>query len=118
MLETIVDSEGIKFKETFTNGSPLFSGTSSIYPVSLSGTDLIIPERSSSALFFFYGDDVIHLAPGSMVELKQSSCKLNLNNQNFIGNEIGFVKEFKAGPIRQVNKTAVSCVPLIYSLDA
>ncbi len=80
---------------------------------------ILLPERWSSALFFFYGNDTIHLNPEVRVPLHQEQCKLMHDNDNpFIGNDIGLLNYMRVGAFSYSDKTAVSCVPLIYDLDA
>ena len=118
ILETILTDEGFKLKESLTAGSPSYTGTSSMFSILKENDDVLIPDRSSSALFFFYGNDTIHLNPAGKVSLRQSNCKLMLSGQTFVGDEIGQIESFTIGPVKQIDKTAVSCIPLIFQLDA
>ena len=89
------------------------------YPVyEDAGQKIRIPERFNSALFFFYGNDTVTLAPQDRVNLVQNDCRLMLGNNNFIGNEFGLVNDFQVGNINIQDKTAVSCIPVIFDLDA
>ena len=118
----VVEEEGEKFLwEYFTPHSPLATETTEIirYPIiEEAGQKIRIPERFNSALFFFYGNDTITLVPEQKVDLQQISCRLMLGNNNFIGNEFGQVDNFQVGSIQIQNKTAVSCVPIVFDLDA
>ena len=89
------------------------------YEIYNDGKDVMIPERSSSWLFFFYGNDRITIDPQERVELKQNDCRIDYENNTFIGDEIGALDKFEVGNLRAENLTVVSCVPpLFFELDA
>ncbi len=108
--------------ESLTPGSPIFlqGGFPEPvkYPITSTGDYALVPERDQSILFFFYGNDTIHLRPNHDVELKQVNCGLTIADTPFIGNEIGFVPKFKLGELLQEEKTVVSCVPVVLNLEA
>ena len=54
---------------------------------------------------------MIYLKPLQEVPLAQNGCRLMIQDQVFIGNEIGTVNKIDIGPISHLQKTAVSCVP-------
>jgi hypothetical protein len=118
IVETVLTDEGFKLKESLTTGSPSYTGNSAMFRIVKENDDVLIPERSSSALLFFYGNDTIHLNPAHKVSLLQSNCKLMLSGQTFTGDEIGQIESFRIGPLKQIDKTAISCVPLFFQLDA
>lgn len=123
LIVKVVSENGQFFlEESMTPGSSIFQqgGFQELiqYPITPEGEYVLIPERNLSALFFFYGNDTLHLDPEHDVELKQSDCGLNIAETPFIGNEIGFVPEFKLGELLQQDKTVVSCVPMVLDLDA
>ncbi len=118
ILETIIFNNQIHLKESNTARSPSFTGGYRLFEVSKITGDVIIPDREGSALFFFYGNDTIHLKPSTRVDLVQNGCRLSLAGNNFTGDEIGYVRNFRVGSIMQANKTVVSCVPAIYQMDA
>lgn len=108
--------------EHYSHGSPMYlqgimTDTTRYELISL-GKDILIPDRWSSQLFFFYGNDTLHLQPENRATLFQQSCKIELGKDPFIGNEIGFISSFELGTIRQKEKTVVSCVPMMFQLDA
>lgn len=90
------------------------------YPVEVKEGKLSIPDRANSALFFFYGSDILHLTTPSNNKniLWQEGCKLSLKGEIFTGDEIGKIFSFKIGSIQVSNKTAVSCVPVLLGVDA
>jgi hypothetical protein len=118
ILETILTDDGFKLKESLTTNSPSYTGNSAMFSILKENDDVLIPDRSSSALLYFYGNDTIHLKPAHKVSLRQSSCKLMISGQTFTGDEIGHIESFTIGPIKQIDKTAISCVPIIFQLDA
>ncbi|MBV6644441.1 MAG: hypothetical protein KI790_03275 [Cyclobacteriaceae bacterium] len=80
---------------------------------------LLIPDRSASALFFFYGNDTIFFNKPADVQLRQENCKLVYPSSDvFIGEEIGQVDMYQLGSLRVIQKTAVSCVPGFMNMDA
>lgn len=79
---------------------------------------LLIPERGSSQLFWFYANDTLQLQPGLTVNLQQESCTLFNDSNLFIGNDIGKVQEFEIGTEMIRNKYGVSCVPGWFNVDA
>ena len=121
VVKVIEENSELKFMEYFTQFSPSFLNgniDAISYPVQVRDEYLLISERAQSNLFFFYGNDTIWTNPTHDVELEQDGCYLYHNNNLFIGEEIGFAEELRFGNIEQTNKTVVSCVPLILSLDA
>lgn len=122
MLEVVEVQGHISLQESLTPESPMFKAGQFpepiVYPLTSAGDYALIPERWSSALFFFYGNDTLRLNVSHDVQLVQDACKMMLENQPFIGDEIGFIKKFEVGPIKQEDKTAVSCVPVIIDVEA
>lgn len=122
IVEVQKENDQFYLVESLTPGSPIFlqGGFSEPvkYPLTSVGDYALIPERDQSILFFFYGNDTIHLSPEPDVQLKQANCGLNIADAPFIGNEIGFVSEFKLGELLQEEKTVVSCVPVVLNLEA
>jgi hypothetical protein len=118
IVETVSLSNKIFFKESLTFGSPMNVGGYKLFEVKKEEDEILIPERDGSYLFFFYDNDTIHLRPAARVDLFQQDCRMILGNENFSGNEIGLINDFRIGPIRQVDKTVVTCVPPMLNLDA
>ena len=121
ILEVVSRNDSLFFKETVTVYSPLYLNgqfTEPVeYPVTLLEDKIYIPERFSSALFFFYENDYIYLKPQHDVDLVQEGCRLMQEGQPFIGNDIGALTSFEIGNIKVNDKTSISCEPL-EDLDA
>lgn len=119
LVVEVVDQNGELFlKESYTENSPIYLDTlipndPVFYPVRGIENNVLIPERAYSSLFYFYGNDTIRLNRQHDVNLIQQGCKLMINSNPFIGDEIGEVQDFRFGSIEVENKTAVSCVPLV-----
>jgi hypothetical protein len=80
---------------------------------------LLIPERQQSYLFFFFGNDTIHLTKPHDLNLQQGSCFVEyMDGAPFIGEEIGLLPNFTLGTVQFSNNRAISCVPPILNLDA
>ena len=120
VLEVIELVNGMFFKETFTQGSPLFGQNPQpvTYPVSTSENQVIIPDRERSTLFFFYGSDVINTTPTHEINLIQEGCDQLYDGNPFIGDQIGFLPNLAIHDISLKNQTSVSCVPIIIDLKA
>lgn len=83
------------------------------YPLVLQKDRLVLTDRSLSRLFFFYDSDFLPLNfPEVMPTAKQEGCRLNLGDTPFIGNELVQFPSFEVGPIKMINKAAVSCRPV------
>ncbi|MGB3466869.1 MAG: hypothetical protein WBA74_16430, partial [Cyclobacteriaceae bacterium] len=79
----------------------------------------LIKDRFSSQLFFFYGNDTLFLANEVKSTLQQAACQLAFETgDQFTGEEIGDVAEFRVGQILVKDKEAVSCVPMFFEMDA
>lgn len=122
LIAEIIEETGVlKLKEYFTVNSPMYINGNTdpiIHPISSDGEIVEIPERASSQLFFFYGSDSVQLAPQQRVDLVQNNCKLDQGNEQFIGNDIGQLSNFKVGEVDYSDKIAVSCVPGFWDVDA
>lgn len=120
--EVVSTIEGdLQLKESFTERSPLYLNGAQepvIYPVTGDGKKVLLPQRELSNLFFFYANDTIFLQPAASVPLQQDACRLMLQSEPFIGNDIGVVPTFELGPLRQEDQLAVSCVPPIFDVEA
>ena len=123
LVVEIVEQGGELFlKEYYTEYSPMYidtfiSNDPVLYPVRGIENNVLIPERFNSSLFFFYGNDTIRLNRQYDVDLVQQGCKLMIDSNPFIGDEIGVVADFQFGDIEVKNKTVVSCVPMV-DIDA
>ncbi|MEJ2004517.1 MAG: hypothetical protein P8X57_06035 [Cyclobacteriaceae bacterium] len=120
LLEVIERNGALFMREKFTKGSPLYKQNASgiVYPVTVRENYLLLPDRVSSALFFFYGSDTLRTNPGNPVQLSQLGCRIRFNDELFTGNEIGRISDFHIGQVRRKDLTAVSCVPMILDVDA
>ncbi len=120
ILSVIETDTTTLFKESFTAGSEHFADMEDAF-YAVHGTDdyILIPHRLHSTLFFFYGNDTIHLSHAPDLELTQNNCNLIYpNGEIFTGDEIASLATFNMGDITLTDKTAVSCVPPFLDLDA
>ena len=129
LQEMLFHPEKFMFRETAW-GSGVGGDFSTIYPIEQVEDGVLIPERSSSALFFFYNDDKITFLPKKPEEpfrLVQSGCDLLFENTDslFEGDLIGLVDEFQiekfhftADPSKESvsiqwrEKAAIACRPI------
>ena len=121
ILSVVEVGATITLEERFTPGSPFYRDgfvDPLRYEISSMGDYALLTDRWNSALFFFYGNDTLRLNSPHTAVLEQDVCRLKIEEENFIGNEVGRLANFKIGPLRQKDKTAVSCVPIILNLDA
>ncbi len=79
---------------------------------------VLIPQRFNSQFLFFYGNDTIFLDRLTNSELKQNGCRLFIDGEAFIGEEIGSVDQFSFGNFEIYNRRGVSCVPTIWEMEA
>ncbi len=122
VVEVVEQGGELFLKEYFTEHSPISMDTLTpndpvYYPIHGIENNVLIPERTQSSLFFFYGNDTIRLNRQHDVNLVQDGCKLMVDSNPFIGDEIGVVNDFKFGEVSVTNKTVVSCVPMV-DIDA
>lgn len=118
-LDVIDQAGSLNLEESYSEGSPSYSPQNPIYSYPLESIKdaALLPDRSSSNLFFFYANDTIHLNPLHSTHLIQDSCTLIQNGDPFIGNDIGFLSSFNFGSIVMKDVTSVSCEPF-WELDA
>lgn len=120
-VELIRQQGDFYLQESFTKESPLYEQGNTdpvLHKITFTDDYVLIPERSRSTLFFFYGNDTIHLKPSQKEVMTQNACRIDLGEQIFVGNEIGNINSFQIGPLVEVNKTVVACVPVGLNLDA
>lgn len=120
-VELIQQNGDYYLEERFTQGSPLYQlgNTDPVaHKIIFRDDYVLIPERTGSTLFFFYGNDTIQIKPAQREAMTQSACRIDFRGQTFVGNEIGNINSFQIGPLSESNKTVVSCVPTILDLDA
>ncbi len=124
LIVKVIEQDGdLHFMEYLTYHSPSHQdgsfGNPKIYPVYFEQDYMLIPERQKSELFFFYGNDTMHINPVHDLDLQQDGCYLyHPTGEQFIGEEIGFSETVDFGMIHKEEKTVVSCVPTILDLDA
>ncbi|MCH2213664.1 MAG: hypothetical protein MK086_00700 [Flavobacteriales bacterium] len=120
VVTVLEDGEGLKFFEEFTkNSTHMNEEIPSIHKVFAGEDYILVPERQLSYLFFFYGNDTIHLTKPEDINLNQGSCFIEYpNGEPFIGEEIGFLSFYEYQDMRYTNNRIVSCVPMILDLDA
>lgn len=87
------------------------------YGISQGGNSVIIPDRSTSKLFFFFDNDELSLDFSTRIPLVQEGCMLHLSDVPFIGNDMGELSSMVVGDIEYTDLTAVSCEPY-FELDA
>lgn len=119
-ISTKMTTEGMAFLEEFTYGSTEMAGLepAETRVISKDGY-ILIPERQFSYLFFFFGNDTLHLDKPIDLNLNQGTCFIEYeNSEPFIGEEIGFLPSFNYQDISYVNNRIVSCVPPFMELDA
>ena len=119
VLEVLEVDDTLYFKEYYTEDSPSAAGGFEyMHPVIVEDDYLLIKERWGSQLFYFYGNDTVFLNPDEQVVLEQSGCQLMQAGTPFIGNDIGHLSDFSFGGVHIEDRTAVSCVPMMFGLEA
>ena len=91
------------------------------YEVTYKEDYLLIPDRQSSNLFWFYANDTLHLNVEPSRVLNQQECFLVAADEGlrFIGEEIAWIDHFDLEGVTFTDKLVVSCVPnLGFELDA
>ncbi|MBU2916321.1 hypothetical protein [Reichenbachiella agariperforans] len=79
--------------------------------------DLLIRDRLMSQLFYFYGNDTIHLTPSGRSVMHQKGCRVFLKDVVFVGDEIGQLDHFLMAGKSIHHQTVVSCVPDFFALE-
>ena len=122
VLSVKEENGSLYFIEDLTPNSPLYPIDINWEPIKHKIVDqegrILLPERWGSFLFGFYGNDTLHLNPEKVMPLNQEGCRLILSTEPFIGNEIGKISSFEFGEIKQEDRTAVSCVPIFFEVEA
>ncbi len=68
-------------------------------------------------MLYFYGNDSLFFNKPITADLQQSQCRLEINTEPFVGEEIGQLDRFEFGGILIEDKLGVSCIPMIFELD-
>ncbi|MEM7162881.1 MAG: hypothetical protein AAF487_10635 [Bacteroidota bacterium] len=124
LIVKLIEQDGVlHFMEYLSYHSPSHLdgsfGNPIYHPVIFENDYMLIPERQRSELFYFYGNDTVHIDPVHDLDLNQNGCYLyHPTGEQFVGEEIGFSDEVEFGMINKQEKTVVSCVPTILNLDA
>lgn len=121
ILLDVVDIQGqLHFRESFTEGSPLYASNPSpvFYRVETYEDFILIPHRDQSTLFFFYGNDTIRTSPQHAFELEQAGCQNLHDGTPFQGDAIAKLPSWELHDINLNDQTVVSCVPVIFELEA
>lgn len=115
-----VDGNQLELEERFTPGSPSYSPLSYIYPATWSKdfVDIDADYRINSQLFFFFGSDSLRLTQAPSMTLNQSNCFLWNGEEQFRGDAVASVPNFKVVDQSYGTTKIVSCVPGIFDLDA
>lgn len=119
-LSIVGDNKDLFLQEQFTESSPLYETRPFPikYPIHHMEDRVILPERDSSTLFFFYGSDTILTSPTAEFTLRQESCRLMNNEQIFTGDAVAQFERFSIMDQVLNNQFVVSCVPVIIELEA
>ena len=120
LLWKVLSKQGNTFlvEESFTWGSPLNGLGSVQYSVIDHQDYILIPDRFSSNLFFFYGNDTIYKKPTPTLILEQAACKfVDSANDIFTGDAIARVLQAEIGERHLSNQLLVSCVPVKLNLN-
>ena len=113
------DGINMLLEETFTEASPAYHPLPFVYPA-VWNNDLLEIEadvRASSSLFYFFGSDSLKLTMAHTSSLHQDNCLVWNDNEEFIGDYIGRIPEFRIDDHAYNDKKVVSCVPEILNLD-
>lgn len=121
-LEVVdMNYEVVTLSERFSEGSNFYqNGITRTFKYNITTEDdfLLIPERDSSALFYFYANDTLRLHPPNPVELTQDHCLVFTPDTTLIQDEIGVIEEFRFfDKIIESQQYAVSCIPTTLSIE-
>lgn len=72
---------------------------------------ILMPDRSLSNLFFFYGNDTLHVNPTPAISVDQLECSFYQEDDIFDGNDIALAREVNIENYIFNEMTVVSCVP-------
>lgn len=117
ILEVLRSNKAIVLMEYFTPASASGRVDTVYHEIESHGTFALLPERTKSSLFYFYGNDTLRLQPDNHRKVKQDGCRLTIGGNNFEENEIGYLETVTIGDITIEDKTVVSCIPMPLFLD-
>ncbi len=114
-----LDGDSLVFQEEYTIGSPSYYPDAISYGAKWNANQLEIAAdiRVQSALFYFYGSDVLRLKQDHDRKMTQQQCLVRDGGDSFTGDAIGRVPKFDVGVEEYRQKKIVSCVPVILELD-
>jgi hypothetical protein len=120
IVEVVALNGGLGIRESYTSASVnLAEMVPATYPVIPTESYLLLPQRGSSALFFFFGNDTLPVQKPSSINLHQGDCFVEYpSGDAFIGEEVGLISPFEIGELQYFDKHVVSCVPPMMLLDA
>lgn len=111
-IVTALDGNSGILTERFSKNSPLAPDFPDVeMTIEPNAEFLIMPDRWSSNLFFFYGNDTLWVNPTASVELIQDNCQLKVGGDGFRGDAIATINQIKLPDHEFDNMTVVSCVP-------
>ncbi|MBC7948097.1 MAG: hypothetical protein H7Y42_09485 [Chitinophagaceae bacterium] len=113
------DGINMLLEESFTDGSPIHFLVPFEYPAVWKNDILEIEAdvRGSSSLFYFFGSDSLKLTMSPASFLHQDNCLVWNDDEEFIGDYIGRIPQFRIDDYEYKDKRVVSCVPEILNLD-
>ncbi len=114
VVVTVTSANGNRFvfsEVVFPTVDSRIEKSEQLYEVRSESDFILIPERDSSRLFWFYANDTIHLRPQQLTEMKQEECLFYIDDDKFVGNEIGILDKYELEGIAFEDKYIVSCLP-------
>lgn len=117
ILEVLQSNKATVLMEYFTPNSISGRFDTIYHQIESHGTFALLPERTKSSLFYFYGNDTLRLQPNNHQKVKQDGCRLVIGGKNFEENEIGYLETVTIGDFTIEDKTVVSCIPMPLFLD-
>ncbi len=121
VVEVVASKDGFYLLETLTPHSISFDPAGPPphhQEIKVVNDMVLIPNRTNSKLFYFYGSDSIQLRPKTIDKMKYTDCLIDFKGEPFTGGEIGFLGKFKVGSKTYEDKIVVSCIPTILNSDA
>lgn len=104
------DENGLFLEERNSEGSS-YQFDPIVYSIEPQEGMVKITERTRSRIFNFYGNDFLKFNPENTSEITQNECNFSIDEDVFIGNEMGFVSRVDLRGLKAQDKYIVSCVP-------